>query len=84
MSRGRRIARIKLVPPSESAAEKYLLDWDNRTLFHHPEKFPRLTPEYLFRIDSPLTLEIGCGTGEFLINSAVEQPGDSAESQGRI
>lgn len=74
MSRGRRIARIKLVPPSQSAADKYLLEWDNRSLYHHPEKFPLLTPENLFQAQPPMTLEIGCGSGEFLISSASAAP----------
>lgn len=76
MSRGRRIARIKLVTPSPQAAQKHLLDWDNRSLFHNPEKYPALTPENLFQSSSPIVLEIGCGTGEFLISSAAAQPKD--------
>ena len=77
MSRGRRIARIKLVPPSPQAAQKYLLDWDNRSLYHNPEKYPALTTENLFHTSSsPMVLEIGCGTGEFLISSAAAQPAD--------
>ena len=77
MSRGRRIARIKLVPPSPQAAKKYLLEWDNRSLYHHPEKYPALTSKNLFHATSPMALEIGCGTGEFLISSAAAQPNDN-------
>jgi tRNA (guanine-N7-)-methyltransferase len=74
MSRGRRISRIKLIPPSPEAASKYLLEWDNRTLYHSPENYPRLTGENLFSNPSPMVLEMGCGTGEFLIELAGKHP----------
>jgi tRNA (guanine-N7-)-methyltransferase len=74
MSRGRRIARIKLVPPSPAAAKKYLLEWDNRTLYHAPQDYPKLTSQNLFDQPGPMVLEIGCGTGEFLLNCAQTQP----------
>lgn len=74
MSRGRRISRIKLIPPTSEAANKYLLEWDNRTLYHSPSDFPKLTWMNLFSEPGAMVLEVGCGTGEFLIGLAEEQP----------
>jgi tRNA (guanine-N7-)-methyltransferase len=74
MSRGRRISRIKLIPPSPEAASKYLLEWDNRALYHSPDQYPLLTGENLFATPAPMTLEVGCGTGEFLIELAGRYP----------
>jgi tRNA (guanine-N7-)-methyltransferase len=78
MSRGRRISRVKLVPPSTEVAEKYLLEWDQNTLYHQPEDFPNLTIENLFPHSeipgSGLTLDIGTGTGEFLNATAKINP----------
>ena len=66
MSRGRRISRVKYIPPSPKVAEKYLREWDNKDLYFHPEKFPKLSKEVLFHLPGTLELDIGCGTGEFL------------------
>lgn len=74
MSRGRRISRIKLVPPSEEAAEKYLRVWWHKVLYETPENFPRLTGKHLFKQDKPLSLDIGSGTGEYLIAVAENHP----------
>lgn len=70
MSHGRRIARLKLIPPSPDTAEKYLRIWPKRQLFFEPGSFPLLTASALFGIDQPLQLEIGCGSGEFLCSLA--------------
>jgi len=76
MSRGRRIGRVKLVPPTAQAAEKYLRIWSKRELYHNPELFPPISGPSLFGIDRPIHLEIGCGTGEYLIALAEQQPDD--------
>jgi tRNA (guanine-N7-)-methyltransferase len=74
MSRGRRISRVKLVPPAPAIAEKYLREWSNKALYHTPEKFPELSKPGLFNKPGTLELEIGCGTGEFLNAKAEENP----------
>ena len=74
MSRGRRISRVKFVTPPSHIAARYLRDWDNKTLFHQPENFPRLTCPEIFGKDGLITLDIGCGTGEFTNAMAHQHP----------
>jgi tRNA (guanine-N7-)-methyltransferase len=61
-----------MIPPTAEAAGKYLLEWDNRTLYHSPESYRELTEKNLFDVPGPMVLEIGCGTGEFLLGLAAE------------
>lgn len=74
MSRGRRISRLKMIPPTPDTAKKYLLDWENRDLYKHLNNFPNLSRKNLFSLNGKMTLEIGCGTGEFLCLLAKENP----------
>ena len=74
MSRGRRISRIKLVPPSQEVAEKYLREWKQKLLYETPEKFPKLTGADLFNQKKPISMDIGCGTGEYVIGAAAVHP----------
>lgn len=74
MSHGRRIGRIKLVPPSPEVEEKYLLVWNKRQLYHNPAQFPPISGAGIFSVEQPVNLEIGCGTGELLLALAGEQP----------
>lgn len=74
MSRGRRISRVKLIPPTPAVAGKYLREWSNKELYHQPETFPKLSRQNLFGQAGSLELEIGCGTGEFLNATAQAYP----------
>lgn len=74
MSRGRRISRVKYIPPSQKVAAKYLREWENKTLFHFPEQFPKLTCSALFSQTGLISLDIGCGTGEFTNAVALQHP----------
>ena len=74
MSRGRRISRVKYLPPSEEVAAKYLLDWNQKDLYATPENFPKLTTEALFNTEGLLCVDIGSGTGEFIQATAQIQP----------
>lgn len=74
MSRGRRISRVKFISPSNLTAEKYLREWKNKELYHHPENFPAISKASLFNQQGVLDLEIGCGTGEFLNAKAQANP----------
>lgn len=69
------IRHLKPAPPDEETARKYLLEWPSAELYHSPEKFPRVSSMGLFGNDLPLEVEIGCGTGEFLVSLAERDPG---------
>lgn len=66
--------KIKRVPPSPEAMERYVRLWVQEEVHFHPERFPRLTARELFGADAPLELEIGCGTGEWLCAVAAARP----------
>jgi len=65
---------VKFITPASHVAAKYFQDWDSRTLFHHPEQFPRLTCPDLFGQPGLISLDIGCGTGEFINSMALQHP----------
>jgi len=74
MSRGRRISRVNMIPPSNRIAAKYLRLWDSKPLYQHPEQFPLLKRETFFHQIGLISLDIGCGTGEFTNAVALQNP----------
>ena len=74
MARGRKVSRVKLKTPSPETAKKFLHTWNSGELFKNPDKFPRINGEELFNSNSHISLEIGCGTGEFICHQASNQP----------
>ncbi len=74
MGRGRYPARLKVTPPAPEIAAQYFRSWPAHELYHHPERFPALSAAGIFGVDAPLTLEIGCATGEYLCALAASQP----------
>ena len=76
MTKGRQVSRVKLNPPKETDAKKYLLIWEAKDLYKSPEKFPRLDRQSLFGETGKLQLEIGCGTGEFICGLATDYPNE--------
>jgi tRNA (guanine-N7-)-methyltransferase len=70
----RKLGRMKVRPPDEARAEKYLRYLSGWRLYHEPESLPRITSGELFGEDRPLELEAGCGTGDFLNALAEREP----------
>ncbi len=77
MSHGRRIGRIKLIEPSPETIQKYFYRWNSKDLYFNPQIFPQISGEGLFQSPSPLHLEIGCGTGEYITGLAKTHPNDN-------
>lgn len=74
MGRGRYPARLNVSPPPPELAARYLRTWRSRELYHSPEIYPPLSSAGLFGDERPLTLDIGCATGELLIALAQLRP----------
>lgn len=74
MSHGRRIGRVKIITPSKEVAEKYLSTWVPKDLHFKPDSFPKITGENFFSKDQTVNIEIGCGTGEYLVSLSKENP----------
>ncbi|MEX1247196.1 MAG: hypothetical protein WEA61_01835 [Anaerolineales bacterium] len=73
MSRGRRLTRVKS-KPLHPAAQRSFLDWDAKALLREPAAFPKLTSPELFGNRNPLDVEIGSGSGEYLLWLASQDP----------
>lgn len=69
------IRHVRPRPLSEHDLSKYLLRWRTKDLYNDPGAFPMLSTEEIFGRPGPLSLEIGCGTGEFLCALAEKDPG---------
>ena len=68
------IRHVRIEPPDEATAAKYLRVWNSGDLWHHTDSFPRLTSPQLFGNEHALELEIGCSTGEYLCSLARLNP----------
>ncbi|MBP1466149.1 methyltransferase domain-containing protein [Candidatus Chloroploca sp. M-50] len=74
MGRGRYPARLKVVPPPEELAARYLHVWPGHTLYAYAERFPPLSSPGLFGNEQPLALDIGCATGDLVLALAAAYP----------
>ena len=68
------LRHVRIEPPDEATAARYLRVWNSGDLWHRPATFPTFTSEQLFKNDRPLQLEIGCSTGEYLCSLAKTNP----------
>lgn len=68
------IRHVRIEPPDEATAARYLRVWNSGDLWHHPGSYPRLTSEQLFGNEKPLAMEVGCSTGEYLCSLAQRNP----------
>ncbi len=68
------IRHVRIAPPDDATASRYLRAWNSGDLWHYTNTFPRLTSPQLFGNDHPLELEIGCSTGEYLCSLAQRNP----------
>lgn len=74
MGRGRYPARLKVGPPPPELAERHLLTWRSRELYHEPGRFPPVSSPGLFGDGRPLELDIGCATGDLVLALARMRP----------
>jgi tRNA (guanine-N7-)-methyltransferase len=65
---------IRPRPLCDQEIKQYLRVYDGKSLYQHPEIFPRLCSQHLFGNSAPLELEVGCGTAEFLCSLASKEP----------
>ena len=71
----KKLGRMKVPPPDEQTARRYLLWMPGERLYHDPHSLPEVSSPSLFGNENPLEVEVGCGTGEFLCSLASQDPG---------
>jgi len=69
-----KLQRFRVKEPRPEALVRYLRVYASEDLYSRPETQPPLSARALFGRDAPLTLELGSGRGEFIVEQAREQP----------
>lgn len=69
-----KLQRFRVKEPRPTALARYVRVYASEDLYHRPETQPPLSARALFGRDAPLTLELGSGRGEFIVEQAREQP----------
>jgi len=70
----RKLGRMRVSPPDEQTARRYLRWMPGKRLYENPGSFPQISSPSLFGDQRPLEIEVGCGTGEFLCHLASQNP----------
>ncbi|WP_273845007.1 tRNA (guanosine(46)-N7)-methyltransferase TrmB [Rubrobacter calidifluminis] len=70
----KKLGRMRVPPPDEQTARRYLLWMPGKRLYEQPHSFPEISSPTLFGNRRPLEIEVGCGTGEFLCHLASQNP----------
>ena len=77
MSRRRKFNRFRVKAPDQAVIDRYGLFYPTDQLHFQPEKLEPISAGTLFGNQRPLTLDLGCGRGEFLVSLAHEQPDEN-------
>ena len=74
MTRRKLMRKLSALPLAEEVAQKYLRTFPSKQLFANPRALPNLDSRHVFGDDQSLCLEIGCGTAEYLLALASDEP----------
>lgn len=69
-----KLQRFRVKEPRPEALARYVRVYASEDLYSRPETQPPLSARALFGRDAPLTLELGSGRGEFIVEQARAQP----------
>lgn len=69
-----KLQRFRVKEPRPEALARYVRVYASEDLYHRGDTLPPLTARSLFDREAPLTLELGSGRGEFIVDQAREQP----------
>ncbi len=72
-----KLKRFRVKPPLPEVQATYLRDYDPAQVYHLPHEVPPISSPALFGNDHPLSLDLGCGRGDFLITQAAEHPAEN-------
>ncbi len=74
MARGRRLFRLKHITLDPQTAARYFINLPAQSLRHDPLSHAPLSAEALFGNSRPLVVDVGTGTGEYVVELAAEDP----------
>lgn len=74
MSPRLKLKRFKATQPAPEILAHYVRFYGNKDLHFTPDSLPPVTAQELFANDHPLTFDLGCGRGDFLIAEATHTP----------
>jgi len=72
-----KLKRFRVKPPLPEVQAHYLREYDPKQVYHLPHEVPPISSPSLFGDDRLLSLDLGCGRGDFLITQAAEHPAEN-------